>query len=73
MDNPIYEIDGIFHYAVDHTPSIFYKTISKSLSEEVSKFIDSLIEDNMSQLLRNALIVENGNIIDQRINQFQGR
>lgn len=73
MDNPIYEIDGIVHYAVDHTPSIFYKTISKSLSEEVSEYIDFLIEDTSNHILTNALIVEKGNVIDQRINQFQAR
>lgn len=73
MDNPIYEIDGIVHYAVDHTPSIFYKTVSKSLSEEDSKNIDYLIEDNVNHTLKNALIIENGIVIDQRINQFQGR
>ena len=73
MDNPLYEIDGIVHYAVDHTPSIFYKTISKSLSEEVSMNIDFLIEDNINPILKNALIVENGKVIDQRINQYQRR
>jgi N5-(carboxyethyl)ornithine synthase len=73
MDNPLYKVDGIVHYAVDHTPSIFYKTISKSLSEEVSKFIDFLIEDKENKILQNALIVEKGKIIDQRINHYQGR
>lgn len=73
MDNPIYEVDGIIHYAVDHTPSIFYKTISKSLSQEVSKTIDLLIEDQPSEVLKNALIVKDGKVIDQRINQFQNR
>lgn len=73
MDNPTYEVDGIVHYAVDHTPSIFYKTISKSLSQEVSKTIDFLIEDNPTEVLKNALIVENGIVRDQRINEFQKR
>ena len=58
MDNPLYEIDNIVHYAVDHTPSIFYKTISKSLSEVVSKYIDFLIEDNVDRILTDALIIE---------------
>lgn len=73
MTEPIYDVDGITHYAVDHTPSIFYKTISKGLSNEVSKTIDLLIEGNINQTLRDALIVEHGNIIDQRINDFQKR
>jgi len=73
MTEPTYVVDGIVHYAVDHTPSIFYKTISKSLSEEVSKTIDMLIEDNLNKVLKDALIVKSGEIIDQRINDFQKR
>ncbi|MHC5310082.1 N(5)-(carboxyethyl)ornithine synthase [Myroides sp. LJL116] len=73
MDDPIYEIDGVTHYAVDHTPSIFYKTISKSLSQEVSNTIDQLIEDNPSVVLKDSLIVKEGEIIDQRISSFQNR
>lgn len=73
MNNPIFVEEGIIHYAVDHTPSIFYKTISKSLSEEVSKTIDFLIEDNPNQMLNDSLIIKNGNVIDQRIMIFQNR
>ena len=73
MTEPIYTIDGIVHYAVDHTPSIFYKTISKSLSNEVSNTIDLLIENSPNEVLKNALIIEKGVIIDQRINNFQKR
>lgn len=73
MDNPTYVVDGVVHYAVDHTPSIFYKTISKSLSEEVSKTIDFLIEENINTVLKDALIMKEGEIIDQRISAFQNR
>ncbi|MDO5104868.1 N(5)-(carboxyethyl)ornithine synthase [Capnocytophaga sp.] len=73
MTEPTYEVDGIVHYAVDHTPSIFYRTISKSLSEVVSKTIDQLIENTPNKTLKEALIVDNGVIIDQRINKFQNR
>lgn len=73
IENPTYIIDGVMHYAVDHTPSIFYKTISKSLSEETSKVIDMLIEDTPNQYLKDALIIERGEILDQRIKKFQKR
>ena len=73
LDNPIYVIDDVSHYAVDHTPSMFYKTISSSLSEIVSKTIDMLITDCDDEVLTRALIVKDGVIIDQRINQFQQR
>ena len=28
IDHPTYEVEGILHYVVDHTPSLFYKTAS---------------------------------------------
>lgn len=73
MSSPTYYEEGVFHYAVDHTPSIFYKTISKSLSYEVSRTIDQLIENMPNYTLKNALIIDKGIIIDQRINKFQNR
>lgn len=75
IENPIYEIDGIMHYVVDHTPSLVYKTVSKELSKECAKYIDYLIEEKAeeSNCLKTSLIIKNGEIIDTRINEFQGR
>ena len=73
INEPTYKVDGIVHYVVDHTPSLFYKTASQSISFEVSKYIDLLCEDNYDEVLKNALIIKNGIIIDQRINEFQNR
>ena len=75
IENPIYEIDGIVHYLVDHTPSLVYKTVSKELSKEATKYIDYLIEETSetNTCLKESLIIKNGEIIDTRINEFQGR
>jgi len=74
IDNPIYVIDGITHYAVDHTPSLFYKTISESLSEIMIMYVDDLIEGNLdNDILNKSLIIDHGKIIDQRIISFQNR
>lgn len=75
IERPDYLVNGIRHYVVDHTPSIFYKTTSDSLSCEVVRYIDYLTEDNPKNniVLSKALIVEDGNIIDQRILDFQHR
>ena len=43
IENPIYVVDGVAHYVVDHTPSLFYKTTSGSLSEVFVQYIDNLI------------------------------
>lgn len=73
IENPTYELDGIIHYAVDHTPSLFYKTISESLSDIVSIYINKLIEESHDEVIDKSLIIENGRIIDMRINDYQNR
>ncbi|WP_270646965.1 N(5)-(carboxyethyl)ornithine synthase [Paeniclostridium hominis] len=75
IEDPIYYEEGILHYVVDHTPSLYYKTVSKSLSEEVCKYIDLIIEEKeqTNNTLKQAIIISQGNIIDDRINKFQKR
>lgn len=73
IENPIYKKNGVFHYAVDHTPSLFYRTTSLSISKEVSKYLDILIEDKYNDVLRNSIAVKNGIILDERIICFQNR
>ncbi len=73
IENPTYMVDGVMHYVVDHTPSLFYKTASQGISEEVSKYIDQLLEEKPGKVLQDALAVKDGVILDQRINEFQKR
>ncbi|WP_273401842.1 N(5)-(carboxyethyl)ornithine synthase [Traorella massiliensis] len=73
IESPIYFVDGIIHYVVDHTPSLFYKTTSISISEQVCKYIDDLCCNNQNTILNNAKCIENGKIIDKRIIEFQCR
>jgi len=73
IDNPTYYVDGIMHYVVDHTPSLFYRTISKELSKEVCKYIDYIITSDKCEVLEKAQIIKQGNILDDRINKFQNR
>lgn len=73
IDNPIYFVDGIMHYAVDHTPSLLYRESSKSISKEVVKYINMFLNDNLDNAIMNSLIIENGVIIDDEINKFQKR
>lgn len=72
FENPTYLVDGIRHYVVDHTPSLFYKTASASISEELPVYLDMLISGK-TERLKQALIVNSGRIVDQRINTFQHR
>ena len=51
IDHPTYEVEGILHYVVDHTPSLFYKTASQGISEEVGKYLDDLCERKENPIL----------------------
>lgn len=73
LENPIYMVDGVMHYVVDHTPTLFYKTASAGISAEVCKYADELVEDKPGKVLMDALAVENGIIRDSRIIDFQKR
>ena len=73
IDEPTYMVDGVMHYAVDHTPSLFYKTSSKGISEEVCRYLDQLILDQPGKVLLDSVGIRNGEILDQRIIAFQGR
>lgn len=73
IENPTYNIDGILHYAVDHTPSLFYKTFSWDNSKVIYPYLEQITLDDYDKVMRNACIVKNGIIIDDEINKFQKR
>lgn len=73
IEDPVYFVDGILHYAVDHTPSLFYKTFSFDNSKAIAPYLDRLMMDEPCRVLRQACIVEKGQILDARILSFQNR
>ena len=75
IETPTYIVNGVRHYVVDHTPSLFWKTTSESLSQQVVKYLDIFVEDKMieNEILKNAHIFEFGKILDQKIIEFQNR
>lgn len=73
LDSPSYFVDGIRHYVVDHTPSLFYKTATESISKQFAKYIDYLISGHPNICLDNALEIKNGIILNKRISEYQNR
>ena len=73
IENPTYIVDGVLHYVVDHTPSLFYKTFTVNNSELMWSYIEQLMSSRLEKTLLDALIIKNGEIIDQEIIKFQGR
>lgn len=77
IDNPTYFEEGILHYVVDHTPALYYKTASQDISSAIAKYINELQTTidggGMTDILSAAKIVEEGQIVDQRIVLHQNR
>ncbi len=73
IEDPVYTVDGVMHYVVDHTPSIFHKDATKSISEAAAPYINLLINEAPDGTLMAAKAFDNGKILDDRINKFQSR
>lgn len=73
IEDPVYYVDGVLHYVVDHTPALFYKTFTKNNSEIIWKYINDLQSNIVDETLSSALIIKKGKIVDDEINKFQKR
>lgn len=71
IDNPIYVVDGVIHYSVDNTPSMYPKTVTKVLSHGVSKILDQIIEEKYNEMVKKAVVIDKGHIIDRNIKKFR--
>lgn len=73
IENPTYVFHGVTHYAVDHTPALFYKTFTQNNSNVLYPFLEELITCRAGDVLQNAMIVRNGKILDPNILLYQNR
>jgi N5-(carboxyethyl)ornithine synthase len=73
MAEPVYWHKGILHYAVDNTPSLFFRSASEAIGEKLVGFIDDVVQGRANRVLEQATIIRNGRILDERIRRFQGR
>jgi N5-(carboxyethyl)ornithine synthase len=71
IDDPVYTVDGIVHYAVDNTPAMYPVTVTRNLSRAFSPYIDMLAEDSYCDSLKNAVVIDHGHILDKNIADFR--
>ena len=72
IEDPIYEVDGVIHYAVNNSPALFSKTVSNTLSPRIAELLNYLmLDDNGSEMLEKAKQIENGKIIFEDIKKFR--
>lgn len=76
IDDPVYTVDGVIHYAVDNTPAMYPITVTKILSEGIAKYVDIIVSDEINQYpenLKKATQIVDGHILDNRITEFRNK
>lgn len=71
IDDPVYTVEGVIHYTVDNTPAMFSHTVTKVLSEGFSGMVDMLSNGNWSDMIRDAIVIDKGHIMDKEIIDFR--
>jgi len=73
IEDPVFVREGVIHYAVDHTASLFCRSATGAISAAAAPYLDLIIEDTPNAVLEKATAVKNGKILDERIRRFQNR
>lgn len=75
--DPMISVDKIDYYAVDHTPSYFWESASRSISAALVVHIPSVIAGRASwpenATIQNAINIDRGAIVKDHILRFQNR
>ncbi len=73
IDDPVYMVDGVLHYAVDNTPAMAFKTVSRILSRHFSPYVDDLVTDTPNEVIEVATAIRLGKVLDPEIFAFRNR
>lgn len=75
--NPLLSIDKVDYYAVDHTPSYFWESASRSISAALIVHVSSVINGRTSwkenKTIHDAVNIDQGVIVKSNILRFQNR
>ena len=75
--NPIISVNNIDYYAVDHTPSYFWESASRSISAALIVHLPSVVNGRASwkknETIQNAINIDEGVIMKDNILRFQNR
>lgn len=71
FDDPVYMVDGVMHYCVDNTPSMFGKSVSRLLSDAMVPLYNELVRDEPGKMMQKARVIAEGRLVQQRIIDFR--
>lgn len=75
--NPMFAVDGIDYYAVDHTPSYLWESATRSISAALIVHLPTVLKGPSSwkdsTTIQNAINVNRGVVVKNEILEFQNR
>ncbi|MBR3640514.1 MAG: N(5)-(carboxyethyl)ornithine synthase [Oscillibacter sp.] len=74
IDDPVYVVDGVIHYAVDNTPAMYPITVTKVLSRGIAPYAEIVLTEDFDAYpdnLKAATVILDGHIRDERIREFR--
>jgi alanine dehydrogenase len=75
--NPMFSVDTINYYAVDHTPSYFWESASRLISAALIVYLPIVLGGRTNwlknQTIQNAINVDRGVVMKDSILKFQNR
>ena len=76
ITDPIIKIsDNVDFYGVDHSPSVFYNTVTQKISKIMIPYMCDIIEGKFEEniVIKNATDIRNGIVLNDMINKVQNR
>ena len=77
FEDPMFEVDGIYYYAVDHTPSFYWNSASWEISKALIPFLSKVMEGpkmwHKNKTVSKSIEILDGVIQNPKILSFQNR
>ncbi|MDL2325142.1 N(5)-(carboxyethyl)ornithine synthase [Ruminococcaceae bacterium OttesenSCG-928-A16] len=71
IEDPVYTVDGILHYAVDNTPALFGRTASGEISAKVCEMAELLVQGKTHPLLEKSTVIKDGIVVNKTLRAFR--
>jgi len=73
IKDPILSIGKVAYYGVDHTPTLLWNSASWEISKCVLPYLPHVVDGSYNEVLRNAIDVKDGIIVNEEILSYQNR
>jgi len=77
FDNPMFMVEDIHYYAVDHTPSYLWNSASWEISKSLIPFLPTVMKGpeawDQDEVIQKAIEIRSGEVKNEKILNFQNR